>query len=308
MRLGLPVNCELGLDCFVQQMPDIDPEQATLDPLCGQATYQGHTGWDIRLRTLGDIARDVAVIAVADGTVSRTRDGVPDQIFDAANDRRRLHDLECGNGVLIDHPGGLSSQYCHLKNGSLAVRSGVAVRKGERIGSIGSSGAAEFPHVHLSVRQDGKLVEPLTGKALRSDSPACGDLSGSLLDAASKQALVQAPVTILDVGLANAPPELGTLVRSGGPPLATGGGNSTIAWVWAINVDEGSRFRIKLVGPGETTLIDHATTALPRRKANYMAYAGRKVGVKAGTYRLSVEITNNERRIASNDRSFTISE
>jgi hypothetical protein len=93
------------------------------------------------------------------------------------------------------------------------------------------------------------------------------------------QALVQAPVALLDVGLANAPPNL---VRTGGPPLATVRGNSTVAWLWAINVDQGSRFRIKLVGPGETTLIDHTTNALPRRKANYLAYVGRKVGVRQG--------------------------
>jgi len=182
MRLGLPVNCKLGLDCFVQQMPDVDPGPGTMDSLCGKATYQGHDGWDIRLRSLSDIAQDVPVTAVADGTVSRIRDGVPDQIFDAANDRLRLRDRECGNGMVIDHQGGLSSQYCHLKNGSLSVRSGMEVRKGERIGSIGSSGAAEFPHVHLSVRLDGKMVEPLTGKTLGNEAFVCGDLSGSLLD------------------------------------------------------------------------------------------------------------------------------
>jgi murein DD-endopeptidase MepM/ murein hydrolase activator NlpD len=308
MRMGLPVNCKLGLDCFLQQMPDVDRGQDTLDPLCGQATYQGHTGWDIRLRSLSDIAQDVPVIAVADGTVSRIRDGISDQIFDAANDRLRLSDKECGNGMLIDHQGGLSSQYCHLKNGSLSVRSGMQVRKGERIGSIGSSGVAEFPHVHLSVRLDSKLVEPLTGKTLGNEAHVCGDLSGSLFDAVSKQALVQAPVALLDVGLANAPPELPNLVRTGGPPLATVRGNSTVAWLWAINVDQGSRFRIKLVGPGETTLIDHTTNALPRRKANYLAYVGRKVGVRPGTYHLNVEITNGEKRIASKVRSFTVSE
>jgi hypothetical protein len=81
-----------------------------------------------------------------------------------------------------------------------------------------------------------------------------------------------------------------------------------VAWLWAINVDQGSRFRIKLVGPGETTLIDHTTNALPRRKANYLAYVGRKVGVRAGTYHLNVEITNGEKRIASKVRSFTVSE
>lgn len=306
--LGLPVNCKLRLDCFVQQLPDVDPGQGTLDPLCGQATYQGHTGWDIRLRSLSDIAQDVPVIAVADGTVSRLRDGVPDQIFDATNDRLRLKDKECGNGIVIDHHGGLSSQYCHLKNGSLSVRSGTQVRKGERIGAIGSSGLAEFPHVHLSVRLDGKLVEPLTGKPLGHETHVCGDLSASLLDATSRQALVQPTVAILDVGLAAAPPELSNLVRAGGPPLATARSSSTVAWLWAINVDEGSRFRIRLVGPGEVPLIDHTTNALPRRKANYLAYVGRKTAVKSGIYQLTVEITNGDKKVVSKARSFTVSE
>jgi hypothetical protein len=305
--LGLPVNCKLGLDCFVQQMPDVDPGHGTLDPLCGQATYQGHTGWDIRLRTLTDIAQDVPVVAIADGTVARIRDGIPDQIFEA-NDRLRLTEKECGNGLVIDHQRGLSAQYCHMKNGSMTVRPGMQVQKGERIGSIGSSGVAEFPHVHLSVRLNGKLIEPLTGKTLGNEAHVCGDLSGSLFDTASSQALVQPTIAILDVGLANAPPELSNLVRTGGPPLATARGISTVAWLWAINVDEGSRFRIRLVGPGEVTLIDHTTNALPRRKANYLAYVGRKVGIKTGTYHLTAEVSNGEKKIASTARSFTISE
>ena len=308
MYLGLPVNCKLGQDCFVQQMPDIDRGDGILDPLCGQATYQGHTGWDFRLRSLNDIAQDVSVIAIADGTVLRVRDGVPDQIFNSANDRGGLRDKECGNGTVIEHRGGLSSQYCHLKNGSLSVRPGTQVRKGERIASIGSSGVAEFPHVHLSVRRDGKLVEPLTGKALANETHVCGDLSGSLLDTGSREALVQPTVAILDIGLAAVPPELSNLVRAGGPPLATSRGNSTVAWLWAINVDAGSRFRITMFGPDDVPVIDHTTTALPRRKANYLAYVGRKVGVKTGVYRLTVEITNGEKQIATKVRSFTVSE
>jgi hypothetical protein len=289
-------------------MPDVDRGDGTLDPLCGQVTYQGHTGWDFRLRSLNDITQDVPVIAIADGFVSRVRDGVPDQIFDSTNDRLRLRDKECGNGMVIDHQGGLSSQYCHLKNGSPSVRPGTQVRKGERIGSIGSSGVAEFPHVHLSVRLNGKLVDPLTGKALGNEAHACGDLSGSLLDTASREALVQPTVAVLDVGFAGTPPELSNLVRGGGPPLATSRSNSTIAWLWAINVDAGSQFRIKLVGPGEALLIDHTTSALPRRKANYLAYVGRKVGAKAGAYRLTVEIIHGEKQIASRVRSFAVSE
>lgn len=307
-RLGLPVDCRLGQDCFVQQMPDVDPGPGTLDPLCGQATYEGHSGWDIRLRSLSDIAQDVPVIAAADGTISRIRDGVPDRIFDAAHDAPKMGGRECGNGVVIDHQGALSSQYCHLKNGSLTVRPGMNVRRGERIGSIGSSGLAEFPHVHLSVRLDGKPVEPVTGRPLADKAHGCGDLSGSLFDTGARQALAQSPVAILEVGLANAPPELSNLVRTGGPPLAAAQTNSAVAWVWAINVDEGARFRIRLVGPGEVTLIDQTTNALPRRKADYLVYVGRKVEVGAGTYHLTAEIFNGEKGLGSKARSFSISE
>jgi hypothetical protein len=55
-------------------------------------------------------------------------------------------------------------------------------------------------------------------------------------------------------------------------------------------------------------LIDHTTNALPRRKANYLAYVGRKVEVKTGTYHLTAEMTNGEKGIGSKARSFTVSE
>ncbi len=306
--LRLPVNCTLGTDCFVQQMPDIDPSPAVLDPLCGRASYQGHDGWDIRLRTLDDIAQDVPVVAVADGKILRYRDGVPDQIYDDARDKAGIAGKECGNGVVIEHENGLSSQYCHLKNGSVLARPGVRVQKGQRVGAIGSSGAAEFPHVHLAIRQNGKLVEPLTGRILGDPKPTCGDLSASLFEPAVERALNHQAVAILDSGLTNAAPNLPDLVRSGGPHVVTAGSDRIVAWLWAINVEEGYRFRIKLVGPDETVLVDHTTNALPNRKADYLAYAGRKMDAKPGKYSLSVEILDGDKRIQSQDRSLTIAE
>lgn len=205
-------------------MPDIDPSPGVLDPLCGQASYQGHDGWDIRLRSLADIIQ-VPVLAVTDGRVARTRDGIADQIYDDAEDRARDVDKECGNGVLIEHGSGLSSQYCHLKNGSVLVRPGDQVQKGQPIGAIGSSGLAEFLHVHLSVRLDGMLVEPLTEKPLGNLKPVCGDLSEGLFEPVAQRALDRSAVAILDSGLANAAPSLPDLVRKGVPPLIKGQGD-----------------------------------------------------------------------------------
>jgi hypothetical protein len=48
--LGLPVDCRLGEECIVQQMPGLDPGEGVLDPLCGNASYRAHDGWDIRRR------------------------------------------------------------------------------------------------------------------------------------------------------------------------------------------------------------------------------------------------------------------
>jgi murein DD-endopeptidase MepM/ murein hydrolase activator NlpD len=306
--LRLPVACIVGTECFVQQMPDIDPSPSVLDPLCGLATHQGHDGWDIRLRSLREIAQDVPVLAVADGRVARTRDGVADRLYDDIEDKARIAEKECGNGVLIEHGSGLGSQYCHLKNGSLLVTPGAQVQKGQRIGAIGSSGLAQFPHVHLAVRRDGSLIEPLTGRLLGDANPACGEFSSSLFEPAAVQALERPSVAILDYGLADTVPNLPDLIREGAPPTAKSRGLPMVAWVWAINVEAGYRFRIRLVGPDETVLVDHTTNALEKRKANYLAYVGRKAAVRSGSYKIYVEIRNGDQSIQSRNGLIAVSE
>src|SRR5690348_1407100 len=74
IELGLPAACTLGKDCFVQQFADDDtrPGEAA-DPFCGSATYDGHDGTDLRVLSLADVARGVAVVAVTDGKVLRGR-------------------------------------------------------------------------------------------------------------------------------------------------------------------------------------------------------------------------------------------
>jgi hypothetical protein len=52
--LGLPADCRLGEECFVQQMPDIDPHGGILDPLCGNAATGGTRAcvYDLRVELL----------------------------------------------------------------------------------------------------------------------------------------------------------------------------------------------------------------------------------------------------------------
>lgn len=63
-----------------------------------------------------------------------------------------------GNQVVIDHGGGLFSMYFHLSE--RAFPEGQAVLRGDRIGSVGSTGRATGPHLHFGLRVTGARVDP----------------------------------------------------------------------------------------------------------------------------------------------------
>lgn len=62
-----------------------------------------------------------------------------------------------GNTVIIEH-GGRQSLYAHLS--SVNVKPGQQVQTGQRIGAAGATGFATGPHLHLEVRENGRLVDP----------------------------------------------------------------------------------------------------------------------------------------------------
>ncbi len=64
-----------------------------------------------------------------------------------------------GNLVVVDHGGGVLSCYGHLSERSVEV--GRAVRRGEVIGRVGSTGLSSGPHVHWELAVAGVLVDGL---------------------------------------------------------------------------------------------------------------------------------------------------
>lgn len=65
-----------------------------------------------------------------------------------------------GNAVIIDHGNGITSLYGHASE--LFVAEGQAVRQGDAIAAIGSTGLSTGPHLHFEVRQNGEPVDPAT--------------------------------------------------------------------------------------------------------------------------------------------------
>lgn len=64
-----------------------------------------------------------------------------------------------GNMVVVDHGNGYTSLYAHLS--TVYVRQGQAVRQGEVLGTLGSTGNSTGPHLHLELRLHGANVNPL---------------------------------------------------------------------------------------------------------------------------------------------------
>lgn len=128
-RFSLPVNggviadYSMGVPVFSATMGD----------------YRTHNGVDLRAEPGAEVR------AVGDGTVISVAD---DRLY--------------GNVVTVDHGNGVVSTLCGLADADL-IRSGAVVDASTVIGRVGElpAEAKEESHVHLEVRKNGVLTDPL---------------------------------------------------------------------------------------------------------------------------------------------------
>jgi murein DD-endopeptidase MepM/ murein hydrolase activator NlpD len=67
-----------------------------------------------------------------------------------------------GNYVRIRHPNGYSTAYGHMWKFAPGVEPGVAVKQGQIIGYVGSTGMSTGPHCHFEVLVNNSFVNPMT--------------------------------------------------------------------------------------------------------------------------------------------------
>jgi hypothetical protein len=84
------------------------------------------------------------VVAAAGGTVSRV-----------GNEGNTSY----GRWIEIDHGNGYRTRYAHLN--SQVVSTGQSVNKGQKIGTVGSTGGSSGPHLHYELRKDGVAIRPM---------------------------------------------------------------------------------------------------------------------------------------------------
>lgn len=98
------------------------------------------------------------VIAPADGVVVQVVNDVADNKPGTADETQ-----PAGNYIIIDHDGEYSI-LAHFMEGSILVKQGQQVKRGETIGLCGNSGNSSEPHIHFQVSDQPSLEQ---GKSLR---------------------------------------------------------------------------------------------------------------------------------------------
>lgn len=143
--------------------------------LDGRARLPGRYAIDfVRVDTQGRTARgdaDLAanalgygepVLAVADAVVAAARDGIGESARVSAHPRHDF-DRAPGNYVSLALGDGRYAVYEHLQPGSLKVRTGERVRRGQVIGALGFTGDSTGPHLHFHVAD---AAPPLAGEGV----------------------------------------------------------------------------------------------------------------------------------------------
>jgi hypothetical protein len=102
------------------------------------------------------------VLAVAEGRVITARDGLPDNIpgHGASFHPAVPITLEtvAGNTITLDLGGAEFAYYLHLLPGSVRVKPGDHVRRGQVLARVGASGDAREPHLHFEVTTSPQLL------------------------------------------------------------------------------------------------------------------------------------------------------
>jgi hypothetical protein len=102
------------------------------------------------------------VLAVADGLVVSVHDGMPDETPFVLMVPKSKADYG-GNNLMLEIAPNVFAWYAHLRQGSITVKVGDAVKAAAPIAKLGNTGPSEGPHLHLGLLNK---PDPLVGRSL----------------------------------------------------------------------------------------------------------------------------------------------
>lgn len=174
-----PIACIPGVNCagkhFRIGYPDVT--NSGLSFSCNKPGYPGHQGTDI---VVSSVEQSIQVLAASDGVVRWIKDGLYDHCPSDSNKDCDEHNkstllldgtnsgtlgFNAGNFIVLEHKidgTRYLTLYAHLRTGSLKVKPGQKVSRGDLLAEVGSSGNAQIPHLHFGVyREESGMYKPV---------------------------------------------------------------------------------------------------------------------------------------------------
>lgn len=90
---------------------------------------------------------------------NETRQWIANSPTDPFPHPRVLTNADYGNCIIIRHAEGFTTLLAHMKPGSICVKEGQAVKKGQKVGEIGSTGNSTGNHTHNELAVNGVKVD-----------------------------------------------------------------------------------------------------------------------------------------------------
>jgi peptidase M23-like protein len=137
-RAFIPLNGH----AWISQRFAIDWVEANADG----KTFQGDSADNKNYRAYG-----AEIHAVADGVVTQTKDGIPQNIPNQPPIVPITLETVGGNHVIMEIGDGLYAFYAHMQPGSVRVKVGDKVHRGQVLGLLGNSGNSSEPHLHFHI-------------------------------------------------------------------------------------------------------------------------------------------------------------
>lgn len=180
-----------------------------------------------------------------------------------------------------------------MAKGSVRIKLGDQAERGQAIGLVGLSGDTEFPHLHITVRQAGSVVDPF---AFGAPLDACR-AGRSIWTGLSDERLQYRPREIINYGFSAVAPTM-ELIESGEVKnhLPSDQAPALAAYVRVIGLQQGDGQILSIAGPDGSVFSEHAPAPLESNKAQYFISSGRSRKASAwpkGTYTATYRVTRN---------------
>jgi hypothetical protein len=190
-----------------------------------------------------------------------------------------------------------------MARGSVQAKPGQSVAEGTPLGRVGLSGNTEYPHLHFSVRQHGKTIDPF---AYGLGQGICKGGS-SLWNWALRAGLTYGEREVINSGLAAGPVTM-EQVESGEVPLPRID-SALVAYVRAIGLKAGDELELEIIAPDRSVIFHNRRQPLDRAKAQFLLLGGREAGATpwpSGSYTVNYNVRHSLDLVLSKTFRFTL--